>query len=567
MKAQEEKVKSELIARGYLNQDQAIRVLAEMAKGKASLKDTLLKLAFLKEEDLLVTEADILGLTYLNIDEYLIDEVVIKMVPEKVARTHLIIPVFKVGQVLTIATSDPANLLALDEIRAAAGAEVEVVVCARPIIKKAIDQYYGVGGNFTDLMKSLDGGTVAPRNRRATDPQLTAEEAGKAAEEAPVIKLVNMIIMKAVEEKASDIHIEPEEDLMRVRNRVDGVMHESLTIPKKLQLAVASRIKILSKIDIAETRKPQDGKIRLKVEGRDLDIRVSTLPTMHGENIVMRLLEQSKVVLGLADLGFEEETRKRFDTLIHKAYGMVLVTGPTGAGKTTTLYTALNTINTVDKNIITIEDPVEYQIPMIRQTQVNVKAGLTFASGLRSILRQDPDVVLVGEIRDTETADIAVQAALTGHLVFSSIHTNDAAGAVARLLDMNIEPFLVSSALVGVVAQRLVRGICKKCKEPYKVDAELLAKMGIKGSGTTFYKGKGCTECNGTGHGKRMGIYELLFVDEPIRRLIIQRASADEIKTQAQKSGMISMRVDGIRKAEKGLTTLEEVLKVTVEDN
>ncbi len=567
MKVQEEKVKSELVTRGYLSTEQANRAVVEMTKSKASFKDTLLKLSLLKEEDLLIAEADVLGLTYLNIDEYLIDEAVIKMVPEKVARTHTVIPVFKVGSMLTIASSDPANLLALDEIRSAAGAEVEVVVCAKPIIKKAIDQYYGVGGNFSEVMKSLDTGTaVISKNRRASDPKPTAEEMGKAAEEAPVIKLVNMIIMKAVEEKASDIHIEPEEDMLRVRNRVDGVMHETLTLPKKVQLAVASRIKILSKIDIAETRKPQDGKIRLKVEGRDLDIRVSTMPTMHGENIVMRLLEQSKVVLGLSDLGFDETTLKKFEILIRKAYGMVLATGPTGSGKTTSLYTALHTINTVDKNIITIEDPVEYQIPMIRQTQVNVKAGLTFASGLRSILRQDPDIVLVGEIRDTETADIAVQAALTGHLVFSSIHTNDAAGAVSRLLDMGVEPFLISSALIGVLAQRLVRTICKKCKEPCKVDQELLTKMGIKGSSGNFFKGKGCQECGMSGHGKRMGIYELLFVDEPIRRLMIQRASADEIKAQAQKTGMQSMRVDGIKKAEKGLTTLEEVLKVTLED-
>ena len=567
MKAHEQKLSKELVSRGLLTEEQAARAAVEMNKGKASFKDTLLRLAFVKEEDLLITEADALGLTYLNIDEYLIDDAVIKMVPEKVARTHMIIPVFRVGPVLTVATADPSNLLALDEIRAAAKSEIESVMCAKPLIKKAIDQYYGVGGSFSDVVKSLDDGAPVSKNRRSTDPHPTTEEMGKAAEEAPVIKLVNMLIMKALEEKASDIHIEPEEDMVRVRNRVDGVMHEALVLPKKLQLAVASRIKILSKLDIAETRKPQDGKIRLKVEGRDLDIRVSSMPTMHGENIVMRLLEQSKVVLGLADLGFEEETLKRFETLIHKAYGMVLATGPTGSGKTTSLYTALNTINTMDKNIITIEDPVEYQIPLIRQTQVNVKAGLTFASGLRSILRQDPDVVLVGEIRDTETADIAVQAALTGHLVFSSIHTNDAAGAVARLLDMNIEPFLISSALIGVLAQRLVRTVCQKCKEPYKVDAEILAKMGIKGGAATFYRGKGCKECGGTGHGKRMGIYELLFVDEPIRRLIIQKASADEIKTQAQKSGMLSMRTDGIKKAEKGLTTLEEVLKVTLEDN
>ena len=568
MKAHEQKLKNELVSRGLLTEEQYSRAATDMNKSKASLKDTVLKLAFVKEEDFLLAEADALGLTYLNIDEYLIDESVIKMIPDNVARTHTVIPVFKVGPVLTIATSDPSNILALDEIRSAARSEIEIVICAKSVIKKAIDQYYGAGGSFNDVIKTIDvGATQATKNKKIADPAQAAEMMGKVAEEAPVIKLVNMIIMKALEEKASDIHIEPEEDMLRIRNRVDGVMHEALTLPKKLQLAVASRIKILSKLDIAETRKPQDGKIRLKVENRDLDIRVSSFPTMHGENIVMRLLEQSKVILGLADLGFDPETLKKFEILIRKAYGMVLVTGPTGAGKTTSLYTALNTINTVEKNIITIEDPVEYQIAMIRQTQVNVKAGLTFATGLRSILRQDPDVILVGEIRDTETAAIGVQAALTGHLVFSSIHTNDAAGAVARLLEMQIEPFLISSALIGVLAQRLVRTVCKKCKESYKAEPEMLAKLGIKGDSATFYRGKGCSECNATGHGKRVGIYELLIVDEAIRRLIIRKASADEIKAQAQKTGMQSMRADGIKKAEKGITTLEEVLKVTLEDN
>lgn len=568
MKAHEQKLKNELVSRGLLTEEQCSRAAMDMNKSKASLKDTVLKLAFVKEEDFLLAEADVLGLTYLNIDEYLIDESVIKMIPDNVARTHTVIPVFKVGPVLTIATSDPSNILALDEIRSAARSEIEIVICAKPVIKKAIDQYYGAGGSFNDVVKTIDAGAAqATKNKKTADLTQTAEMMGKVAEEAPVIKLVNMIIMKALEEKASDIHIEPEEDMLRIRNRVDGVMREALTLPKKLQLAVASRIKILSKLDIAETRKPQDGKIRLKVENRDLDIRVSSFPTLHGENIVMRLLEQSKVILGLADLGFDPETLKKFEIIIRKAYGMVLVTGPTGAGKTTSLYTALNTINTIEKNIITIEDPVEYQIAMIRQTQVNVKAGLTFATGLRSILRQDPDVILVGEIRDTETAAIGVQAALTGHLVFSSIHTNDAAGAVARLLEMQIEPFLISSALIGVLAQRLVRTVCKKCKESYKAEPEMLAKLGIKKDSATFYRGKGCSECNATGHGKRVGIYELLIVDEAIRRLIILKASADEIKAQAQKTGMQTMRADGIKKAEKGITTLEEVLKVTLEDN
>jgi len=571
VKAHDEKLKNELLARGLLTEDQCQRAVTDTAKNKSTFKDSVLKLGLLREEDLLLAEADMLGLTFLDLEQYLIDDNVVKLVPEKIARSHMLMPVFKIGPTLTVATADPMNILALDEVRASAKCEVEIVMSPRDVIKRAIDQSYGVGGSLAEAVQSYDRAPAAPaagaRNRRITavsEETPSAAEIGKAAEEAPVIKMVNLIILNALEEKASDVHIEPEEDLLRIRDRVDGVMHEASTLPKKLHLAIASRIKIMAKLDIAETRKPQDGKIRLKIQDRDLDIRVSTFPTMHGENIVMRLLEQSKLILGLADLGFEADTLKRFEVLIRKAYGMILVTGPTGAGKTTTLYSALNTINTVEKNIITIEDPVEYQMALVRQTQVNPKAGLSFATGLRSILRQDPDIILVGEVRDAETADIAIQAALTGHLVFSTIHTNDAAGAVARLLDMQIEPFLVASSLIGVLAQRLVRTLCR-CKESYRPDGEILKKLGLK-EGGTFYRAKGCKECKGTGYDKRIGIYELLPVDEGVRRLVVQHASAAEIKAHAQKSGMSSMRADGLRKAERGITSLEEILKVTLEE-
>jgi type IV pilus assembly protein PilB len=567
MKAHDEKLKNELVTRGLLTEDQSQKAASETVKSKAPFKDCVFRLGFAKEDDVLMAEADVLGLTFLDLEQYLIDEDIVKLVPEKIARAHLVMPVFRIGNNLTVATSEPTNILSLDEVRSAAQCEIDVVLCAKSTIKKTIDQYYGVGGSLSDVAKTFEPAGKNAKGRREAEPALSTEDLGRAAEEAPVIKIVNLLIMKALDEKASDIHIEPEEDMLRVRNRVDGMLHEASQLPKKMHLAIASRIKIMAKLDISETRKPQDGKIRLKIENRDLDIRVSTFPTTHGENIVMRLLEQSKLVLGLSDLGFEKEMNKTFDLLIRKAYGMVLVTGPTGAGKTTTLYSALTTINSMEKNIITIEDPVEYQMSLVRQTQVNVKAGLTFASGLRSILRQDPDVILVGEIRDSETADIAVQAALTGHLVFSTIHTNDASGAVARLLDMQIEPFLISSALVGVLAQRLVRTICQGCKEAYKVDADVLKKMSLPGEVTTFYRGKGCSRCKGTGYDRRMGIYELLTVDEQIRRLIIARASASEIKAAAQKAGMISIRQDGLTKASRGLTSLEEVMKVTLEED
>ncbi len=568
MKAHDEKLKSELVTRGLITEDQSQKAAIETTKSKSPFKDSVLRLGFAREDDVLMAEADVLGLTFLDLEQYLIDEDIVKLVPEKVARARLVMPVFKIGNSLTVATSEPTNILSLDEVRAAALCEIDVVLCAKSTIKKAIDQYYGVGVSLSDAARSYDAGSDAAKKGRKdpSEANPSVEDLGRAAEEAPVIKIVNLLIMKALDEKASDIHVEPEEDMLRIRNRVDGMLHETSQLPKKMQLAVASRIKIMAKLDISETRKPQDGKIRLKIENRDLDIRVSTFPTTHGENIVMRLLEQSKLVLGLSELGLEGPMLKGFEVLIRKAYGMILVTGPTGAGKTTTLYSALTTINSMEKNIITIEDPVEYQIALVRQTQVNVKAGLTFATGLRSILRQDPDVILVGEIRDSETADIAIQAALTGHLVFSTIHTNDAAGAVARLLDMQIEPFLISSAVVGVLAQRLVRSICPACKESYKLEPDTLKKMGLPADVTTYYRGKGCSRCKSTGYDRRMGIYELLLVDEPIRRLIVARTSASEIKAAAQKCGMLTMRQDGLAKAQKGLTTLEEVMKVTLEE-
>lgn len=567
MKSFDEKLKKALFDRGFLTEEQYREVSDQIAKTKASFKEYILKLNLVKEEDVAVVEAQILGVPYLDLGEYLIDEKVIHLLPEKTARAYSTIPVFKTGKRLTVATADPLNVVALDEVRAATGAEVEMVISTKGMIKKAIDQYYGVTDDILTVAKYFEQDLAA--KSQAGGPAGAAEDVGKMAEEAPVIRLVNLILMRALEDKASDIHVEPEEEMVRIRNRVDGILREHITLPVKLHPAIVSRIKILTKLDIAETRKPQDGKFRLKVQNRELDIRVSTFPTLHGENIVMRLLEQSKVVLGLSDLGFDRETQDKFEIFIRKAYGMILVSGPTGSGKTTTLYSAINTVNTMDKNIITIEDPVEYQLRIVRQTQVNVKAGLTFASGLRSILRQDPDVILVGEIRDKETADIAIQAALTGHLVFSTIHTNDAAGAIARLMEMEIEPFLISSALIGVLAQRLVRTICSHCKESYELDLEVLRKLGVRRSteATTFYRGKGCARCKNTGYDRRVGIFELLSVGETIQKLILAKASAAQIKEEAQKNGMTSMRMDGIRKAQKGLTTLEEVLKVTLEEN
>lgn len=566
MKSHDLKLKNELLGRGLLKEEQAQKVGEETQRHRTSVREAVLKLGYLREEEVLAVEADILNISFLDLDKYLfINEKIIKTMPEAVARAHHVIPVFKIGK-LTIATSDSSNLLALDEVREAVGEDIDIVLSTRDMIDRAIEQYYG---GVKRMPRPAVPDKHAERDSYEIDKNegFPSGEGAREAEEMPVIKMVNSIIMTAVEEKASDIHIEPEEGLVRIRNRVDGIMHESTTLEKKMHAPLVSRVKIMSKLDIAETRRPQDGKIRLKIENQELDLRVSTFPTTHGENIVLRILEQSKVVLGLSDLGIDMAMIKKIEQLIRKPYGMMLVTGPTGAGKTTTLYGVLNTINSMDKNIITIEDPVEYQMPIIRQTQVNVKAGLTFATGLRNILRQDPDVVLVGEIRDAETVNIAIEAALTGHLVFSTIHTNDAAGAVTRLLDMQIEPFLISSALVGVLAQRLVRSICPKCKESYTVEPDMLKKNGLRSEQTKFFRGRGCHECRRTGYSKRIGIFELLVVDDDVRRLILSKGSSKDIRDTAMKKGMEPMRMDGLRKAEKGITTLEEVVKATLEED
>ena len=413
------------------------------------------------------------------------------------------------------------------------------------------------------MMQSLENeiGNVAAE---AAGGETEVKKLESLVEEAPVIKLVNMLFLEAARQGASDIHIEPEETFLRVRYRVDGILHEVSTIPRKLQPAVISRIKILSSMDIAERRIPQDGRIQVRIGPKQIDMRVSTVPTVYGENVVIRLLDTSQMTVRLSDLGLAPENIEIYGKLIRFPYGIILITGPTGSGKTTTLYASLNQINDVGKNIITIEDPVEYRLPMIRQIQVNNKVELTFASGLRSILRQDPDVVMVGEMRDEETARIAIQAALTGHLVFSTVHTNDAASAVTRLIDMGIEPFLITSSVIGLVAQRLIRRLCKECKTPYKASKAELETLGIKDANAeiTLYNPVGCEHCRKMGFKGRIAIHEVLVPDNEVRRLTIQRASSDEIKRYAIAQGMKNLVHDGLEKAKAGLTSLEEVLRI-----
>jgi len=552
----------DLIKKGIVSKQQFESAREESKNKGLPINKVLISKGIVKEKDIASVISERLGIPFMDLSDYLIDADVIKLVPESIAQRYKLIPLFKIGQTLTVAMADPQDINAMDQVRLKSGCEIDAVLATETDIKNAMDQYYGTSGGVEEVIKQMNevkrSASVAP----ASDKELA-----KMAEDAPVVKLVNMIIIQAVTEKASDIHIEPDEKVLRVRYRVDGILHEVPKPPKDLEAAIISRVKVLASMDIAERRKPQDGRIMMKMQGKDIDMRVSCFPTVYGENIVIRLLDKTSLLLGLSELGMRPEMHKTFDKIIRKPFGIMLVTGPTGSGKTTTLYAALNTINSEEKNIITIEDPVEYQISMIRQTQVNPKAELTFASGLRSILRQDPDVIMVGEIRDSETAEIATQAALTGHLVFSTLHTNDASGAITRLADMGIEPFLISDAVIGVLAQRLVRVICPKCKEKLvPTDATLKDLKLERSDDLALYHGKGCVKCKDTGYVGRVGIYELLVIDDELRKLIIAKAPADQIKAKAVEMGMKTLYEDGIAKALAGITSVEEVLRVAREE-
>jgi type IV pilus assembly protein PilB len=477
----------------------------------------------------------------IDLSLYLIDDEVAKSVPEGVARKHLLIPVFKIDNNLTIAMADPMDVFAIDEVRALTGCIVEPVEASRTGIENAIQQYFGAMG--------------------ATDGTGEGGDSGRGTSSSG---LISMMIARAVKDGASDIHIEPEEKRVRVRQRVDGALTEVMALPKPLESSLVTRVKIMSKLDIAEKRLPQDGRIQLKSEGKDVDIRVSVQPTVTGENIVMRILDRASVLMGLKNLGLNAEKLNIFDSAITKPHGMLLVTGPTGSGKTTTLYSVLNRISSPELNIMTIEDPVEYRLEGIRQTQVNTTAGYTFANGLRALLRQDPDVIMVGEIRDRETAEIAVRAALTGHLVLSTLHTNDATGAFARLTDMGVEPFLIASSVHCVLAQRLVRLICESCKRPVEPPDYLFEKLGIEDRTREYRYGKGCRLCHQTGYRGRGGVFEVLPMSAAIRDAVLAKRPSDALRQLAQGEGMESLRQDGLNRALRGETTLEEVLRVTV---
>lgn len=547
-----------LISAGLLTPEQLEIALTEQKAKGGRIGSILKSLKYVTEEEIIKVLGSQMGIPHLSLENIIIDQDLLKEIPETTARRFQVFPISKKGKTLTLAMADPLNIFAVDDIKKLTRLDIQVVVSTENDIARTIERYYGINSSLHEALKD-----VQPQFSGLGDLD-GKSRLDNLVEDAPVIKLVNSIILQAVQEGASDIHIEPENDTIRVRFRVDGLLREVMQSTKNLHAGLCSRIKVMANLDISEKRISQDGRIQMNLGGKEIDIRVNTLPTIHGEKIVLRLLDKGSLLLTMERLGFSDTTLARLMKLLHLPYGLILVTGPTGSGKTTTLYASLSQINSMDKNIVTIEDPVEYQLKRINQVQVNAKAGVLFSTGLRNILRQDPDIVMVGEIRDKETAAIAVQAALTGHLVLSTLHTNDASSSIARLTDMGIEPFLMSSALLGILAQRLVRKICQNCKTNYSPSDDIIEQFHLP-AGTLLTKGEGCTACRQSGYKGRTGIYELLLVDDSIRSLIISKPVASEITFVARKNGMENMRQHGLAKVMAGETTLEEVLRVTEE--
>ncbi|MFH1504333.1 MAG: GspE/PulE family protein [Candidatus Omnitrophota bacterium] len=544
-----EQIEKMLLNHKLVTREQVHLVEEEIKKTGLSFFKAAEKIGIIEEKELNQLISEEMGVPFVDISNYLIDSEIINRVPEKVARKYKLIPLFQTEDSLTLAMADPKNILALDEVRRICSVDnIETVFSTEEMIFKAIDDYYSEGVENRDVLSDIAAKAEAAK--------------GEDVEGTAIIKMVNLIFLEGVKSRASDIHIEPAKDSVRLRYRVDGALYEANNFPKYVQSAIISRIKLLAFMDIAEARLPQDGRIALKIGDKELDVRASTFPTIYGENVVLRLLDKSSMLLGLKELGLSKKDSPRFEKSIRAPFGIIFVTGPTGSGKTTTLYAILASINSMAKNIITIEDPVEYEIPLIRQTQVNLKSGLTFANGLKAILRQDPDIIMVGEVRDLETAEIAMRAAMTGHLVISTLHTNDAPSAISRLLDMGIEPFFISNVVAGVLAQRLVRIICPKCKEKYKPPAEVLDSLKLFGI-KEFYHGKGCLSCKDTGFSGRIGIFEFLEINKELKEMILNKASVEEIRKAAVKGGMRSLYEDGLEKVRQGITSLEEILSNT----
>ena len=559
-----------LVADGLLTAEQLKKALAEQKGSPEKIGSVLVRLNFVNEDQLIGFLSRQYGVPSITLAQLDIESDVLKLVPAPIARKYEVIPVRKMGNSLALAMADPTNVFALDDISFMTNLQVLPLVASQTSIKKAIDRNYeskteAISSVLSDMQTDLGNVEVVEDGEEGA--KVDVFELKESADEAPVVKLVNMVLVDAIQKGASDIHFESYEKIFRIRFRMDGVLHEMLAPPKRLESAILSRLKIMSNLDIAERRMPQDGRIKLRYNTREIDFRVSTLPTIFGEKAVLRILDKDALKLDMTQLGFDDWSLEKFSAVIHQPYGMVLITGPTGSGKTTTLYSAIHTINSPDVNIMTAEDPVEYNLKGVNQVQINEGIGRTFSAALRSFLRQDPDVILVGETRDLETAQISIRAALTGHLVFSTLHTNDCPSTIARLLDMGIPAFLVASSLLLLLAQRLGRKVCRACREPYDADEESLVPYGHVPSGkgkVQFYKGKGCATCNFTGMKGRVAIYEVMPISEELRDAILKNASTAELRSMAQSQGMRSLRQAGLLKVLEGTTTVEEVLRVTL---
>jgi type IV pilus assembly protein PilB len=552
-------VKSKLIS-----EDQLKKALAQQSTGGGRLGSNLVKLGFLTEEDITSFLSKQYGVPSINLAHFEIDQNVIKLVPAEIAQKHMVIPINRKGSVLTVAMADPSNIFAIDDIKFLSGFKVEPVVAAETSIKNAINKHYDSAGLVKDILQGFDDREVATVEEGDEGPEVG--DLQRATEDAPVVKLVNLILSDAIKKGASDIHIEPYEKSFRVRYRIDGVLYDVMQPPMKLRAAIISRAKIMAQLDIAERRLPQDGRIKIRMGQKEIDFRVSTLPTIFGEKVVLRLLDRSNLQLDMSSLGFDPQALQLFEKAILAPHGMVLVTGPTGSGKTTTLYSGLNRLNTVETNIMTAEDPVEYNLAGVNQVQMKAEIGLNFAAALRAFLRQDPDIIMVGEIRDYETAEIAIKAALTGHLVLSTLHTNDAPSTVSRLINMGVEPFLVAASTNMILAQRLARKICNSCKEEITVPRQALVDVGFSpddAKALSCYQGKGCMECNDTGYRGRVALYEVMAISEEIKDAILQGASVNEMKELGRKHGMKTLREAGLQKIREGMTTIPEIMRVT----
>ncbi|MDD2997908.1 MAG: ATPase, T2SS/T4P/T4SS family [Candidatus Riflebacteria bacterium] len=573
-----------LVADGLIKEEQLNTALTEQKKTSDTLGYTLIRLKYLNEQQLLDFLVNKLNFSYANLRNYVIDPKVVKLIPEDIARKYHCIAILRVKGALTVAMLDPLDSFLLDNLEYTTACKIKPLVSTMSELQTATNEFYKEDATpqIPGIPQMTAAATGAQQNTSIEDFAKKIQGHGEkrvgdsvidlsainVTDKQSIIQLVNLIIMRAIKEKASDIHIEPDENILRTRFRIDGMLQEVMSLPKTFEAACISRCKVMAELDIAEKRIPQDGRIKLQLQDREIDLRVSTYPTLRGEKVVMRILDKSTVVFGLEELGFPDDTLINFTSLINKPNGIILVTGPTGSGKTSTLYAALQCIKDPSINIVTIEDPVEYQLSNINQGQINPKAGFTFAGGLRSILRQDPDVIMVGEIRDYDTAEIAIRAALTGHLVFSTLHTNDSAGAMTRLIDMSVEPFLVASSIIGIMAQRLVRMICEECKEEYQPAPAVIkrSKLLYQAGKTKVYQGQGCVKCNQTGYRGRTTITELLIPNERIKELIIEKSATSVIKNEAMKQGMRTLRQDGLAKVLRGITTLSEVIRVSADD-